>query len=43
MPGSLRYGGVVDLSNFQEKNELTFDELRYPQGPWRAIAERMAT
>jgi hypothetical protein len=27
MPGSLRYGGVVDLKNFKEKNELTFDDL----------------
>jgi len=27
MPGSLRLGGVADLSNFREKNELTFDDI----------------
>jgi hypothetical protein len=26
-PGSLRHGGVVDLSRFQEKNEITFDDI----------------
>jgi hypothetical protein len=29
IPGSLRYGGVVNLSNFREKNELTFDDLAF--------------
>jgi hypothetical protein len=27
MPGSFRFGGVVDLSSFRENNELTFDDL----------------
>jgi len=27
MPGNLRSGGVVNLTNFKEKNELTFDDL----------------
>jgi Putative peptidoglycan binding domain len=27
MAGSLRYGGIIDLSNFRENNELTFDDL----------------
>jgi hypothetical protein len=27
MPGRLRFGGVVDLSNFREKNELVFDDI----------------
>ena len=27
MPGSLRLGGVADLTNFREKNELTFDDM----------------
>ena len=27
MPGRLRLGGVVDLSNFRERNELTFDDI----------------
>lgn len=27
MPGSLRFGGVLNLSQFREKNELVFDDI----------------